>query len=242
MARPAATLPRSRPTEPARPRAAYRRGPTCRLLLLDLDGVLVDSRSAMELSWQAVQHDLAVATPFEAYFREIGRPFHEIVARLGLDYLMPEIERVYRATALREAARVPAFPGVHAALKRLAGRGVKLGVVTSKARAQTDWTLAQFDVPFATVQTPFEGEPGKPAPYPLLVAASEAETDVRDAVFVGDMDVDREAARAAGMRFLHAAWGYGPCPPGAPQLRTPEELVSVGLLEREGAPRVRAVG
>ncbi len=196
----------------------------CELVLLDLDGVLVDSRGAMEEAWSAVQHDLGVSTPFAAYFREIGRPFGEILARLGLTERREEIERVYRATALREASHVPAFPGVHRALAQLDARGVKLGVVTSKARAQTSWTLAQFDVPFASVQTPEDGTPGKPAPYPLLVAASEARTDVRDAVFVGDMDVDCAAARSAGMRFLHAAWGYGACPEGALQLRTPDEL------------------
>jgi phosphoglycolate phosphatase len=200
----------------------------CSLVLLDLDGVLVDSRDAMEEAWSAVQHDLGIATPFAAYFREIGRPFGEIVRRLGLEERCDEIERVYRATALREASHVPAFPGVEDALRRLAARGVKLGVVTSKARAQTDWTLAQFDVPFASVQTPEDGEPGKPAPFPLLVAVSEAGADVRDTVFVGDMDVDCKAARAAGMRFLHAAWGYGARPDGAEQLRTPDELGTLG--------------
>jgi len=114
-------------------------------------------------------------------------------------------------------------------LARLAKRGVKLGVVTSKARAQTTWTLAQFDIEFATVQTPEPGYPGKPAPYPLLVAASEACVDVRESVFVGDMDVDGAAARRAGMRFLHAGWGYGACPEGAEQLPTPHALGELGL-------------
>jgi phosphoglycolate phosphatase len=45
------------------------------LVLLDLDGVLVDSRDAMETAWRAVQHDVGVTTPFVDYFREIGRPF-----------------------------------------------------------------------------------------------------------------------------------------------------------------------
>jgi phosphoglycolate phosphatase len=199
------------------------------LVLLDLDGVLVDSRDAMETAWEAVQHDLGVTTPFAAYFREIGRPFRDILERLGLSDQADEIERIYRATALREAPRVPAFPGIHRALRRLDERGVKLGVVTSKARSQTTWTLAQFDVEFATVQTPERGCPGKPAPYPLLVAASEARVDVRDAIFVGDMDVDGAAARRAGMRFRHAGWGYGACPDGAEQLRTPRELGELGL-------------
>jgi phosphoglycolate phosphatase-like HAD superfamily hydrolase len=107
--------------------------------------------------------------------------------------------------------------------------------VTSKARSQTDWTLAQFDVEFASVQTPEPHRPGKPAPYPLLVAASEAGVGVRESVFVGDMDVDGLAARAAGMRFLHAAWGYGARPDGAAQLRTPAELGEVGLPARAAA-------
>lgn len=203
--------------------------PAPALVLLDLDGVLVDSRDAMETAWRAVQHDLGVTTPFDAYFRHIGRPFRDILEQIGLSRQADEIERVYRATALREAPRVPAFPGIHTALARLDKRGVKLGVVTSKAQSQTDWTLAQFDVEFATVQTPERGCPGKPAPWPLLVAASEAGVGVRESVFVGDMDVDGRAARAAGMRFLHAGWGYGACPDGAEQLRSPHELGDVGL-------------
>jgi len=208
---------------------ARSRLPEPALVLLDLDGVLVDSRDAMETAWEAVRHDVGVSTPFDAYFRHIGRPFRAILELLGLGDRADEIERVYRATALREAPRVPAFPGIHTALARLDKRGVKLGVVTSKARSQTAWTLAQFDVEFASVQTPERGRPGKPAPYPLLVAAAEAGVGVRESVFVGDMDVDGLAARAAGMRFLHAGWGYGACPPWAEQLRAPADLGEVEL-------------
>src|SRR3954453_5121519 len=78
------------------------------LVLLDLDGVLVDSRDAMETAWRAVQHDVGVTTPFANYFREIGRPFRDILERLDLSDEADEIERVFRATALREAPRVPA--------------------------------------------------------------------------------------------------------------------------------------
>lgn len=196
----------------------------CKLALFDLDGVLVDSRAAMEESWEAVQRELAVTVPFAAYFREIGRPFADIMERLGLSDQREEIERVYFAHAVRTAPRVPAFPGVEAALARLAVAGVKLGVVTSKARPQTYWTLSQFDVPFETIQTPEDRHPGKPSPWPLLIAASEARTDVADAVFIGDMDVDCSAARHAGMRFLHAAWGYGRRPEGSAQLRSTDEI------------------
>jgi HAD superfamily hydrolase (TIGR01509 family) len=214
--------------------AAEHGGRRCRLALFDLDGVLVDSRAAMEEAWEAVQRDVGVTVPFAAYFREIGRPFADIMERLRLGDQREEIERVYRATALRAAPRVPAFPGVEAALERLTVAGVKLGVVTSKARSLTYWTLAQFDAPFATVQTPEEGHPGKPTPFPLLIAAGEAHVDVADSVFIGDMDVDCAAARGAGMRFLHAAWGYGPRPEGAAELRSAEEIGGLARLGTSG--------
>ncbi len=208
----------------------------CKLALFDLDGVLVDSRAAMQEAWESVQRDLGVTVPFEAYFREIGRPFADIMERLGLSEQREEIERVYFAYAVRTAPRVPAFPGVEEALARLAVAGVKLGVVTSKARPQTYWTLSQFDVPFETIQTPEDRHPGKPSPWPLLIAASEARTDVADAVFIGDMDVDCAAARHAGMRFLHAAWGYGRRPEGSAQLRSTAEIGDlVRLSLREAA-------
>ncbi|MDO8189170.1 HAD-IA family hydrolase [Conexibacter sp. JD483] len=204
----------------------------CRLALFDLDGVLVDSRDAMEEAWEAVQRDLGVTVGFAAYFREIGRPFADIMERLGLSDEAEEIERVYRATALRTAPRVPAFDGIEEALETLAIAGVKLGVVTSKARPQTYWTLSQFDVPFETVQTPESRHPGKPSPWPLLIAVNEARVDVEDAVFIGDMDVDCAAARHAGMRFLHAAWGYGARPAGAAQLQTPAEIGGLVRYDR----------
>ena len=181
----------------------------------------------MEEAWEAVRRELGVTVPFAAYFREIGRPFPDIMERIGLADRAQEVERVYRASALAAAPRVPPFPGVERALASLDERGVKLGVVTSKAEAQTAWTLAQFDVEFATIQTPESHCPGKPAPYPLLVAVSEAQVELRDTVFVGDMDVDCEAASNAGMRFVHAAWGYGARLPGAEQLRVPGDLAGL---------------
>jgi hypothetical protein len=44
------------------------------------------------------------------------------------------------------------------------------------------------------------------------------------------MDVDCAAARGAGMRFLHAAWGYGPRPDGAVQLHSADEISGLARL------------
>jgi hypothetical protein len=49
------------------------------------------------------------------------------------------------------------------------------------------------------------------------------------------MDVDCTAARHAGMRFLHAAWGYGPRPQGAEQLHHASEIGALARLDLAAA-------
>ena len=46
-----------------------------KLVLFDLDGVLIDSKSNMRRSWECVIEEFALTVPFETYFSNIGRPF-----------------------------------------------------------------------------------------------------------------------------------------------------------------------
>jgi HAD superfamily hydrolase (TIGR01549 family) len=215
-------------------------GSSRRLVLFDLDGVLVDSRAVMDTAWEAVRRRVGVTVPFASYFREIGRPFHEIIDRLGLASRLAEIEQVYRSVSMEHCREARAFPGVDDALRRLDADGALLGVVTSKSRTLTAETLAQFSVDFATVKTPDDG-PGKPEPDLLFSAMAETGAAVEDTVFVGDMSVDGKAAANAGVAFLHAGWGYGGRPAGSGQLRSPGEIAGLGwpVVAASGAPLVR---
>ena len=51
-----------------------------KLLIFDLDGVLIDSKDNMKLAWTEVQKKYFLNNiAFENYFKEIGRPFIEIL-------------------------------------------------------------------------------------------------------------------------------------------------------------------
>jgi phosphoglycolate phosphatase-like HAD superfamily hydrolase len=112
-------------------------------------------------------------------------------------------------------------------------------VVTSKPLHRAVPLLGRLGTPFAVVRALGDGR-GKPAPDPLLRAVLELGVDPAQAVYVGDMAVDQEAAERAGMHFVLADWGYGD--PGAvPPLtaRTPADLLR---LLAEAAPCPTAAG
>lgn len=179
------------------------------LVLFDLDGVLLDSRRNMEAAWDAVRQTCGVDVPFDAYFERIGRSFADILDSLGLGARYAEIEPVFRTASMDHIHVTPFFDSVDETVRGLKAAGVKIGIVTSKDALRTGAILARLVVGFDTVQTPVAGLRSKPAPDHLLVAMAEANVDPADAVYVGDMDADSEAAARAGVDYVHAAWGYG---------------------------------
>jgi len=194
------------------------------LVLFDLDGVLVDTLPVMRSAWEAVRSDYGIQIPFESYVQHLGRPFPDIMALLGL-HTAEGVESTYDAVSLRNAHLARPFPGIEEALRTIASAGCQLGVVTSKPLARAARLLDRLGCPLSVIRTPTR-ERGKPAPDTLLTALVEARTDPADAIYVGDMAVDQEAARRAGVRYVHAGWGYGtPAEPIPLVLHTPTELV-----------------
>lgn len=184
------------------------------LILFDLDGVILDSRENMGQAWRAVRSELAVDVPFEAYFAEIGRPFADIMARLGLANRKTAIEAVFRRASGETMSETPFFPGAVEMLAELAADNRKLGIVTSKDGARTALVLDRLPVTFDVVKTPDTVCRGKPAPDKLLMAMALCNVDPSDTIFVGDMSTDAVAAARAHIDYAHAAWGYGKAPDG----------------------------
>jgi phosphoglycolate phosphatase len=180
-----------------------------RLVLFDLDGVLLDSRENMRLSWQRACEQYGIAVGFEKYFSEIGRPFSAIMDRLGLAEQAAELEAAFRVASMENIGVVRFYPEVVETLARLEAAKVKLGIVTSKDRLRTSAILAMLPVDFSCVETPDARIRGKPAPDHLLMAMARTNVDPIDTVYVGDMDADHEAAVRARVDYAHAAWGYG---------------------------------
>ncbi|MAZ17335.1 HAD family hydrolase [Oricola sp.] len=205
----------------------------CDAILFDVDGVILDSKANMAAAWAAVRAQTGTSISFEAYFSEIGRPFADIMARLGLASKAPEIERVFRTTSAAVMAETPIYAGIGEVLKTLAAANIKLGIVTSKDATRTGLVLDRLPVEFQCVTSPRPDLRGKPAPDCLLYTIAKLNIDPAHCFYIGDMDSDELAAARAHVPYAHVSWGYGDSrDPDIPILQTPEDILSLtGLVK-----------
>ena len=178
--------------------------------IFDLDGVLIDSAHMMEQSWNTCMLEHELTQPFSEYFKHIGKPFRDIMKELNVENV-EAVKHTYDKTSLELMEYCLEFyDGVEDTLKEIK-KNNKIAVVTSKTAGRTNVILDHLNVEFDYVVSPKKGLRGKPAPDQILFCLAMTQTDPKDAVYIGDMQVDYEAATRAGIDFIHASYGYGKC-------------------------------
>jgi phosphoglycolate phosphatase len=152
----------------------------------------------------------------------------------GFETLKAEFLERYEARLTAETAL---FDDIEPLLEAVEARGLLWGVVTNKAQRYTLPLVRHLGLQArcAAVVSGDTTPHAKPHPAPLLKAAELAEVAPRRCWYVGDDRRDIEAARAAGMGAIAAAWGYcGDSHPGAWQAdviaASPLDLIA--LLDR----------
>ena len=182
-----------------------------KLVLFDLDGVIVDSKHNMMLSWNAVREKHNIDVKFKDYFENIGRPFSDILDILNIKENQNNIAQTYNKVSQQMIGKLSFYEGSKSVLSQLADKSIKTGIVTSKETLRCQFVLDLLGFEFDIVQTPNEKLQGKPAPDHLLYAMSELGVSAADTIYIGDMNVDFLAAKNAPVDYIHAMWGYGLC-------------------------------
>lgn len=185
-------------------------------VLFDLDGTLADTAPDLAGALNALRLQRGLAPlPVEAL-----RPYASAGARgllgAGLD-LRPEhadyeAHRVafldlYEQMLDRDSRL---FDGIDSLLSALEDRGIPWGVVTNKSQRFTPRVVAGLGLDRrASVVVSGDTTPhAKPHPAPLLHACAQIGVEPAAAIYVGDDLRDVQAARAAGMPAVAAAYGY----------------------------------
>jgi phosphoglycolate phosphatase len=191
-----------------------------RLLVLDLDGTLVDSSRDIADAVNAALLRLAPEAPrlsLERVMSFVGEGARLLVertladARLALDvdlvlrtYLECYRERLLATTGL--------YPGMAEALDALARGGTTLAVLTNKPGDMSRAILDGLGVGprFARVLGAGDVAARKPDPAGLLALLGQLGVPADAAWLVGDSATDVRTARAASVRVAGAAWGFDP--------------------------------
>lgn len=177
-------------------------------IVFDLDGVLIDSKECMRLCWEKVQNETKISIPFDDYFSYIGKPFEIILLEIGVPKnIWAIVESIYFEEQQSQLHEIKQFKEIDTLLNKLREKYI-LGLVTSKKSKPTGNILKKFNWNFSQVITPDNCVRGKPFPDPLLYFAAYEQLDPRKCMYVGDMKVDKMAAKQAGFDFIRAGWGY----------------------------------
>lgn len=182
-------------------------------ILFDLDGTLADTVGLiLDCYRHTMRTHLGAVPPDAAWLATMGRPLRDQLRAFARSDAELEAMLDTYSCYQREIhdARVRAYPGVREAVKRLAGQGIPLAVVTSKRREMARRTLARCGLEkyFPVLVSADDVRNGKPDPEP--VAAALAALGARDpgaALFVGDSPYDVAAGRGAGVVTAAALWG-----------------------------------
>jgi N-acetyl-D-muramate 6-phosphate phosphatase len=189
---------------------------TIRAVLFDLDGTLADT--APDLA--GALNRLLDERGREAVALERARPVTSSGARgmlrvgFGIDRQHADYEPLrtrfldlYAENLCRETRL---FDGIGDLLAAIERRGLPWGIVTNKAERFTFPLLAALGLAARTACVVGGDTTGhvKPHPDPLLYAARALGLAPAGCLYVGDDLRDVQAARAAGMPVLAAAYGY----------------------------------
>lgn len=175
-------------------------------ILFDWDGTLIDTLGALYRANVEVMGALGLPFDEALYRRHFAPDWRLMYRRLGVPErrLDEANERWLAAYALGGESRP--FPGVEAALERLATAGYPLGLVTAGDREVVEPQLDRFGLAGRFAATVFGDEVGahKPDPGPLQAALARLRIDDRPerVAYLGDVPDDMRMARAVGVHAV----------------------------------------
>lgn len=181
-------------------------------VLFDMDGTIIDSDLMIVYTWcdlyrkfkPGYKPHLADLLSFSGPPLDLSlrKEFPDIPVKETLAYYEKRTKGYYDDY-------VSSFKAEKEVLETLKERGLKLGVVTNKARSFADYSLevAHLEGLFDLVIGGDEVMRNKPDPEGIYSAMGQlGVSDKQEVVYVGDTIYDYEAAKRAQVPFLMAKW------------------------------------
>ncbi len=171
-------------------------------VIFDLDGTLIDTLSywkAKNKEWleKAIKREISD----EEAEKTCGPGFKDVLLSFGVpDDRANDIVKQRDEEYLRNLDKIKLFPQVIFALEDLEFNGYKLGILTNNRKPIIEKVLDHFQIrdKFSSIIGDEFGS--KPNPKGLLKVVEELNVDKKKALYVGDTEIDRQTAEAAGIK------------------------------------------
>lgn len=178
-------------------------------IVFDVDGTLIDTEYAVLHSLRDTLFSITgVEYPLQKLTFALGITGEDALKYLHIDNIPDALIR-WDVNMAKYSSSVHIFPGIKEALEALLQKGCKLGIVTSKTRAEFENEFIPFGVGqyFETVICADDTAEHKPSLEPLLKYAENSGAVLSDIIYVGDSAYDLDCAKSAGVLFVLAGWG-----------------------------------
>ncbi len=193
---------------------------TPELVLLDLDGTLVDTIPDLAHSINKTLLELSMPERDINSIRNwIGDGLEKLLHRSITNDINGEVESALFDEAFAILMTVysentctlsTCYPGVRKGIENLKEKDIKLGCVTNKRGQFVGPILEKLGI-MDDMSIVIAGDNlprKKPDPLPLLHTASLFDKDPGRSLMVGDSESDVKAARAAGFQIVCVSYGY----------------------------------
>ena len=181
-----------------------------KLIIFDLDGVLINLLPNMIYSWNKVKKKFKIKNHFKEYYKFIGLDFYEILENLKIKRKdFSKIKKSYSKFSNEGFNKVKLYKNVKKTLIKL-NRIAPLAILTSKDKARTKKILKKLlsDINFQSVQSPIKKFRSKPSSDLMLKLVAENNLNLDQVIFVGDSIYDYQMAKKSHVKFVYARYGY----------------------------------
>jgi len=184
-------------------------------VIFDLDGTLLDTLTDLaEGTNYALHVNGFPERTLDEIRRFVGNGARKLIERAApegqveaaLEQVRQDFDIYYKVHCKDHTAP---YPGIVEMLQELARKGYALGVVSNKPDFAVQELIPEyFPGSFASVSGERAGLAKKPAPDLIWEAMKNLRAGKTEAIYVGDSEVDLEAAANAGIPCISVAWGF----------------------------------
>lgn len=177
-----------------------------KLIIFDLDGVLINSIKNMSHSLKQTSDSLKIKLTFNEYKKYLGLPFEKIMKKIGVNKNIPEIKKKYIYFSDKNISKIIIDKKKISDLMYLKKK-FNLAVFTSKDKLRSNKILKKYQI-FSYILTSDEVKKGKPHPEGVLKIIKKFGVSKKNTIYVGDSLYDLNCAKRSGVKYCHALWGY----------------------------------